>query len=100
MSNKILYFISAVCATFPVLFIYRLDWWISLILILIILAVQLFSPLLSTIIQGVSWITGFVFFFIFSYPLIIYIIAIFAFVYWLVNQIFFYSMNRINRNRY
>lgn len=54
MSNKILYFISAVCATFPVLFIYRLDWWISLILILIILAVQLFSPLLSTIIQGVS----------------------------------------------
>lgn len=97
MSNKIFYFIGAVCATFPVLFIYRLDWWISLILILIILAVQLFSPLLSTIIQGVSWITGFVFFFIFSYPLIIYIIAVIAFLWWGINQIYFYSLNRLKR---
>ena len=97
MSNKILYFISAVCATFPVLFIYRLDWWISLILILIILAVQLFSPLLSTIIQGVSWITGFVFFFIFSYQIWVYIIAVIAFLWWGINQIYFYSLNRLKR---
>lgn len=97
MSNKIWYLIGAICALFPIIFIFPLVWWANFILILVVLGIQLFSPLLSTIIQGISWIIGFVLFFIFPYPIWVIIAAVIAFLWWAINQIYFYSLNRINR---
>jgi len=97
MSEKIWSFIGLVCATFPIIFIFPLEWWVTCILIMVIIAVQIFSPIISTVIQGVSWIVGFVFFFISSYQIWVYIIAVIAFLWWGINQIYFYSLNRLKR---
>ena len=88
MKNKIMYWVGAIATMFPV-FLFPIPWWASLLIVFGVYILASFTIITSTVVQAALWIIGGVVLFSNSFDTWVYIVAVIAFVYWLIMNIAF-----------